>query len=470
MQTLPARFAVRAARIKMKIVVLDGDVINPGDISWAPLEKLGEVAIYGDTPEDLIVERAAGAEVLVTNKVPLRSGTLSRLPDLRMVAVLATGYDIIDTADAAAHGIPVCNVVAYGVDDVAQHAWALLLELCRRTGEHTASVCAGEWKDTWCYWKTTPVCLRGRTLGVIGFGSIGRRVGELGHAFGMSVLANCRTPRNPPSYSPFAFASTDQIFQQADVISLHCPLTDATRAIINAKALARMKPGAILINTARGPLLDEAAVAEARKDLLCKGISLFAERAQVLGELLIHAPPDAVPEVGVRLFKEGKVRLPPQEEVVLVLPAPPGGLAVEDAVRFLRRPAGNPGQESLAPGAWAAHDGVEETGIEKAVDVLAPFASDVGVVLQAHAVRDGGGDGEAGVRQDLHEDPAAVGDTVEDIDLSAIVLHKMIPQALGLVHGGAELRLRLVGVEAVVGRQHHMVGFAISSATGSAPR
>ena len=262
MQTLPARFAVRAARIKMKIVVLDGDVINPGDISWAPLEKLGEVAIYGDTPEDLIVERAAGAEVLVTNKVPLRSGTLSRLPDLRMVAVLATGYDIIDTADAAAHGIPVCNVVAYGVDDVAQHAWALLLELCRRTGEHTASVCAGEWKDTWCYWKTTPVCLRGRTLGVIGFGSIGRRVGELGHAFGMSVLANCRTPRNPPSYSPFAFASTDQIFQQADVISLHCPLTDATRALINAKALARMKPGAILINTARGPLLDEAAVAE----------------------------------------------------------------------------------------------------------------------------------------------------------------------------------------------------------------
>ena len=234
----------------MKIVVLDGDVINPGDISWAPLEKLGEVAIYGDTPEDLIVERAAGAEVLVTNKVPLRSGTLSRLPDLRMVAVLATGYDIIDTADAAAHGIPVCNVVAYGVDDVAQHAWALLLELCRRTGEHTASVCAGEWKDTWCYWKTTPVCLRGRTLGVIGFGSIGRRVGELGHAFGMSVLANCRTPRNPPSYSPFAFASTDQIFQQADVISLHCPLTDATRALINAKALARMKPGAILINAA----------------------------------------------------------------------------------------------------------------------------------------------------------------------------------------------------------------------------
>ena len=113
----------------MKIVVLDGDVINPGDISWEPLEKLGEVVIHGHTPEEMIVERAAGAEVLVTNKVPLRAATLSRLPGLRMVAVLATGYDIIDTADAAAQGIPVCNVVAYGVDDVAQHAWALLLEL-----------------------------------------------------------------------------------------------------------------------------------------------------------------------------------------------------------------------------------------------------------------------------------------------------------------------------------------------------
>lgn len=247
----------------MKIVVLDGDVINPGDISWAPLEKLGETVIYGHTPEDRIIERAAGADVLVSNKVPLRAATLAQLPDLRMVAVLATGYDIVDVAEFAARGIPVCNVVAYGVDDVAQHAWALLLELCRHTADHTAGVRAGEWKDTWCYWKTTPVCLRGRTLGLIGFGSIGRRVGELGHAFGMGVLANCRTPRNPPSYSPFAFASVDQIFQQADVISLHCPLTDATRAIINAKALARMKSGAILINTARGPLLDEAAVAGA---------------------------------------------------------------------------------------------------------------------------------------------------------------------------------------------------------------
>ena len=178
------------------------------------------------------------------------------------------------------------------MDDVAQHAWALLLELCRRTGEHTASVCAGEWKDTWCYWKTTPVCLRGRTLGVIGFGSIGRRVGELGHAFGMSVLANCRTPRNPPSYSPFAFASTDQIFQQADVISLHCPLTDATRAIINAKALARMKPGAILINTARGPLLDEAAVAEALHSgkLGGLGVDVLAKEPPAADNPLLHTP------------------------------------------------------------------------------------------------------------------------------------------------------------------------------------
>ena len=168
----------------------------------------------------------------------------------------------------------------------------ILLELCRRTSDHTASVRAGEWKDTWCYWKTTPVCLRGRTLGVIGFGSIGRRVGELGHAFGMSVLANCRTPRNPPSYSPFAFASTDQIFQQADVISLHCPLTDATRAIINANALARMKPGAILINTARGPLLDEAAVAEALHSgkLGGLGVDVLAKEPPAVDNPLLHTP------------------------------------------------------------------------------------------------------------------------------------------------------------------------------------
>ena len=276
----------------MRIVILDGSAANPGDLSWTPIAQLGELVVHDFTQPEQTIPRLQGAQVALTNKTVLNEAVFAACPDLRYVGVLATGYNVVDLAAARARGILVTNIPAYSTDSVAQFVFALLLELCRRTGEHTASVRAGEWKDTWCYWKTTPVCLRGRTLGVIGFGSIGRRVGELGHAFGMSVLANCRTPRNPPSYSPFAFASTDQIFQQADVISLHCPLTDATRAIINAKALARMKPGAILINTARGPLLDEAAVAEALHSgkLGGLGVDVLAKEPPAADNPLLHTP------------------------------------------------------------------------------------------------------------------------------------------------------------------------------------
>ena len=175
----------------MKIVVLDGDVINPGDISWAPLEKLGEVVIHGHTPEDMIAARAAGADVLVTNKVPLRAATLSRLPDLRMVAVLATGYDIIDTADAAARGIPVCNVPAYGTASVSQYAIALLLEACHHIGHHSDAVHAGRWASCpdWCFWDYPLIELEHKTIGIIGFGRIGQSTGRIAKALGMRVLA-----------------------------------------------------------------------------------------------------------------------------------------------------------------------------------------------------------------------------------------------------------------------------------------
>ena len=151
---------------------------------------------------------------------------------------------------------------------------ALLLELCRHTSRHTESVKAGDWEraEQWCYWKSTPLCLEGLTMGIIGFGSIGRRMGELAHAFGMSVLAHCRTPKNPPAYSPFAFASLDQIFAGSDVISLHCPLTPQTHHLINAKSLAKMRNGSIVLNTARGPLVDEAAAAEALKSGKLRGL------------------------------------------------------------------------------------------------------------------------------------------------------------------------------------------------------
>lgn len=223
----------------MKIVILDGAILNPGDVDWGPIEALGDVTVYEDTAKEQLAERAKGADVLLANKTCLRRDDLPILDSVRMVGVLATGYNTVDAEAFAERNIPVCNVVAYGVDDVAQHAMALLLELCRHTSQHTESVKAGDWEraEQWCYWKYTPLCLEGLSMGIVGFGSIGRRVGELAHAFGMSVLVHCRSPKNPPSYSPFAFASLDQVLAESDVISLHCPLTPQTRNLINAKSL-----------------------------------------------------------------------------------------------------------------------------------------------------------------------------------------------------------------------------------------
>lgn len=249
----------------MKIVVLDGAILNPGDVSWKPLEALGELTVHDATSPAELASRAEGADILLTNKTCLRQADLPALTSVRMVGVLATGYNVVDIDALGEQGIPVCNVVAYGVDDVAQHVMALLLELCRHTSEHTTSVRAGDWERSgqWCYWKRTPICLEGLTMGIIGFGSIGRRVGELAHAFGLNVLATCRTPRNPPSYASFAFVPLEQLLAGSDIVALHCPLTPQTENLINVKSLARMKRGAILLNTARGQLVDEAAVAAA---------------------------------------------------------------------------------------------------------------------------------------------------------------------------------------------------------------
>jgi glycerate dehydrogenase len=250
----------------MRIVILDGYALNPGDLSWDGLKAFGELIVHDSTPHDKIPERAQGAQTLIINKTPLRADTLAALPDLRCVCVLATGYDMIDIAAARARKIPVCNTPAYGVDSVAQHVFALLLELCRGVARHDASVRDGEWgrRGEFCYWLSPQVELTGKTMGIAGFGNNGRRVGELAHAFGMEVLAHePRLGAAAPAYAPFAFVGLDELFAGSDVISLHCPLTDATRAMVNAPRLASMRKGALLINTGRGPLLDEAAVAEA---------------------------------------------------------------------------------------------------------------------------------------------------------------------------------------------------------------
>jgi len=249
----------------MHIVVLDGYTMNPGDNPWDPISRLGTFAVYDRTGADQVVERAIDADILVVNKMPLSAETLKKLPKLRHITVLATGYDIIDIKAARDLGISVSNAPAYGVDAVAQQAMALLLELCRGTGMHDASVKKGDWAKAadWCYWLKPQRELSGMVLGLIGFGNNGRRLGDLGHAFGMDVISYTVPATNPPEYKPFRFVELQELFSTADVISLHCPLMDATKHIINEKSIASMKDGCIIINTARGPLVDEDAVAKA---------------------------------------------------------------------------------------------------------------------------------------------------------------------------------------------------------------
>lgn len=278
----------------MNIVILDGHALNPGDNSWDALEALGTLSIYPRTAPAAIIERAKDADIIVTNKAPLTAATIAALPRLRLIAVTATGYNVVDLAAASARNIPVCNVVGYGVNAVAQHVMALLLELCRRTSLHDASIRAGDWANAsdWCYWKSPQIELTGKVLGIVGFGNIGQRVGELGHAFGMEVMTLNRKGLAAPAYTPFSFVDEDTLFRHADVISLHCPLTADNTHMINAKRLATMKRGAILLNTARGPLLDEQAVAEAlhKGTLGGFGADVLSQEPPAADNPLISAP------------------------------------------------------------------------------------------------------------------------------------------------------------------------------------
>lgn len=238
-----------------RIVVLDGHTLNPGDLSWDPLAALGECTVHPRTAAADIVARSREADILLTNKTPLTAETIARCPRLRCIGVLATGYNVVDLAAARARAIPVTNVPAYGTASVAQHTIALLLELARRAGDHSAGAKAGRWSaGEWCYWDTEQVELDGLVLGIVGAGRIGRAVGDLARAFGMDVRFAARTAGR---------AGLEALFRAADVVSLHCPLTEDTRHLINADTLAWMKPTAFLLNTSRGPLIDEPALADA---------------------------------------------------------------------------------------------------------------------------------------------------------------------------------------------------------------
>jgi glycerate dehydrogenase len=247
----------------MNIVYLDGYTLNPGDLSWAPLEKLGKLTIYDRTEPEKIVERAAEADVILTNKVVLDAHTLAQLPHLRYVGVTATGYNIIDLKAASAQGITVTNVRGYSTTAVAQHTFSLLLALTNRTELHSRSAKAGDWTHAvdWCYWKTPLVELSGKTLGLIGLGDIGTQVARIALAFGMRVLAHRKS--SAPAGDGIELVELERLFKESDVVSLHCPLTNETSGIINADSLGKMKPSAYLINTGRGGLINELHLAEA---------------------------------------------------------------------------------------------------------------------------------------------------------------------------------------------------------------
>lgn len=252
----------------MKIVVLDGYTLNPGDLSWSALESLGDCAFFDRTPREEIPGRAAHAEVVLTNKVALGREEMARLPRLRYIGVLATGYNIIDVEAARERGIAVTNVPAYSTASVAQMVFALLLELTQQVGHHARQVREGRWSASadFCFWDRPLIELDGLTLGIVGFGAIGRRVARLAHAFGMEVLVQTAHPekyRGTPEGERVRFVELDELFGRSDAVSLHCPLTDETRGMIDARRLGTMKPGAFLINTGRGPLIDEAALAAA---------------------------------------------------------------------------------------------------------------------------------------------------------------------------------------------------------------
>lgn len=249
----------------MQITVMDGYTLNPGDNPYSVIEKLGDVTVYDRTPDDLILKRAAGADVLVINKTPLTRETLSQLPDLKFIAVVATGYNVIDVQAARERGIPVSNVPIYGTDSVAQFVFALLLNHCHQVAHHDARVKEGGWSNNtdWCFWDTPLIELVGLTMGIVGFGRIGRRTGELANAFKMNVIANDVMQGEEPGYQPFAWKSIEEVFREADVVSLHCPQTDDNKEFVNGKLLAQMKPSAIFINAARGPLVQEQDLADA---------------------------------------------------------------------------------------------------------------------------------------------------------------------------------------------------------------
>jgi glycerate dehydrogenase len=273
----------------MRIVILDGLTTNPGDVSWEPLERLGTLSVFDRTPPGEVAARVADAEAVLTNKALVGREQIAALPGLRYIGVLATGTNIVDLAAARERGIPVCNVPEYSTPNVVQATWALILELTNRVGHHDRTVHEGRWAASpdFCYWDGELMELAGRTLGIVGHGRIGRGVAAVGRAFGMRVIHHRRQCGGDP-----ACVDLDTLFAESDVVSLHCPLTAETKGLVDERRLALMKPTAFLVNTARGPLVDEAALAAALNSGRIAGAALDV--------LAVEPPPPSNPLLAAR--------------------------------------------------------------------------------------------------------------------------------------------------------------------------
>ena len=260
----------------MKIVVLDGYTLNPGDLSWDALNKLGEVTIHDRTPYAEIATRCAGADAVLTNKTPLDESILNQLPDLKYVGVLATGFNIVSTEVCKNKGVIVANVPGYGTASVVQLTFALLLELTLHAQRHSDAVMDGKWSRSvdFCFWDFPLVELQGKTLGIIGFGSIGQKVGDVASAFGMNIIATGRKQPPQPDRKNFKWVSLDELLEQSDAISIHCPLTPETQGLINKENLAKMKRSAFVLNTSRGPIIKDADLADALNNDVIAGAGI----------------------------------------------------------------------------------------------------------------------------------------------------------------------------------------------------
>lgn len=275
----------------MQIIILDGYTVNPGDLSWDALKAFGTVSVYDRTPPELVAQRLIGADAVFVNKCRIGEDQLKRAKNLKFIGVLATGYDVVDLTAAKGRGITVCNVPAYSTDSVAQMTMALLLEICHNVGHHNREVHKGRWTHSpdFCFWDTPLIELAGLTMGIIGCGQTGSAVARLAQAFGMHVLGYSRG-----EHADFCGerVSLEELLRRSDVVSLHCPSTPETRGLINGTTIAKMKEGAILLNTARGSLLDPYSVAQALESgkLYALGMDVAMQEPIQRSDPLLSAP------------------------------------------------------------------------------------------------------------------------------------------------------------------------------------